>query len=54
MRTGRGDPGWVAERGGIGVSHEELAGRIEAAFADPDGAMDAEAVASAIALLDKA
>ena len=35
------------------MSHEELAERIDAAFADPEGAMDAGAVEAAIALLDR-
>jgi 2,3,4,5-tetrahydropyridine-2-carboxylate N-succinyltransferase len=34
------------------VSHEELAARIEASWADPDGSLDAEAVEEAVGLLD--
>jgi 2,3,4,5-tetrahydropyridine-2-carboxylate N-succinyltransferase len=35
------------------VSHDELAARIEASYADPDGALDAEAVEAAVGMLDR-
>jgi 2,3,4,5-tetrahydropyridine-2,6-dicarboxylate N-succinyltransferase len=35
------------------VSHDELAARIDASFADPDGALDEEAVEAAIGMLDR-
>ncbi len=35
------------------MTHEDLIGRIEASYDDPDGALDAEAVETAVAMLDR-
>ena len=35
------------------MTHDDLAARIEASYADPDGALDAEAVEAAVGMLDR-